>query len=76
MDSYEAFFDEYVDFINQYNSNPSDMSLLSRYSSMLSREAQMIKEFEDWKSDCNTAELAYYTEVQGRIYGKLATVGQ
>ena len=35
MDSYEAFFDEYIAFMEKYKENPTDMSLLSELSDML-----------------------------------------
>lgn len=75
MDSYEAFFDEYVDFMKRYQENPTDMSLLSEMSDMISREADMLKEFEAWENeDLNSAEMAYYLEVHARILKKLSEV--
>lgn len=75
MDSYEAFFDEYVDFMKRYQENPTDMSLLSEMGDMISREADMLKELDAWEhEDLNTAETAYYLEVHARIYKKLSEI--
>ena len=76
MDSYEAFFDEYIDFMNRYKENPTNAELLMQYADMLNRESTMLKEFDDWEKqgDMTTAESAYYLEVHARIYQKLATV--
>ena len=76
MDSYEAFFDEYVEFMNQYKNDPTNAELLAQYSDMLSKEAKMLKEFDDMKNDdsMTTAETAYYLEVHSRIMDKLAKV--
>lgn len=76
MDSYEAFFDEYIDFMNRYKENPTNAELLMQYADMLNRESTMLKEFDDWEKqgDMTTAETAYYLEVHARIYQKLATV--
>ena len=77
MDSYEAFFDEYIAFMEKYKENPTDMSLLSELSDMLTKEAEMLKEMEGLdQSEMSGAELAYYLEVTGRIYEKLAKVTQ
>ena len=76
MDSYEAFFDEYIDFMNRYKENPTNTELLMQSADMLTKEAKMLKEFDDWEKsgDMTTAETAYYLEVHARIYEKLATV--
>ena len=75
MDSYEAFFDEYVDFMKLYQGDPTNLDLLLGLSDMLTREAEMMEEFDDWQDeDLNSAELAYYLEVQARIYRKLGEV--
>lgn len=75
MDSYEAFFDEYVETVRLYKENPTDAEILAQYSDILTREATMVKEFDEWEStDMTTAEAAYYLEVHSRIYAKLAEV--
>ena len=76
MDSYEAFFDEYIDFMNRYKANPTNAELLMQSADMLTKEATMLKEFDDWEKtgDMTTAETAYYLEVHARIYEKLATI--
>lgn len=75
MDSYEAFFDEYVEFMKRYKENPSDLELLTEASDMMVREADMIEEFDAWEEkDLTDAEMAYYLEVHSRIYKKLAEV--
>lgn len=75
MDSYEAFFDEYVETVRLYKENPTDAEILAQYSDILTREATMVKEFDEWESTgMTTAEAAYYLEVHSRIYAKLAEV--
>ena len=60
MDSYEAFFDEYIDFMNRYKANPTNAELLMQSADMLTKEATMLKEFDDWEKsgDMTTAETA------------------
>lgn len=75
MDSYEAFIDEYVAFLQKYNQNPTDLSLLNDYATYMSKYADLAAKFEAWESeDLNTAELAYYLEVQSRVSQKLLAV--
>lgn len=78
MDSYEAFFDEYVTFMNKYaKSDGSDLTLLSDYTSYMSKYADMMADFEQWENEeMNTEETAYYIEVQSRINQKLLEVVQ
>ncbi|MBQ9006302.1 MAG: hypothetical protein IJ092_08000 [Atopobiaceae bacterium] len=76
MDSYEAFFDEYVEVMKAYQDDPTNAELMMRMSDMMVQEADMLKKFDAWESDesMTTAETAYYLEVQSRIYAKLAEV--
>ncbi len=77
MDSYENFINEYVDFMKKYSANPTDLSLLTDYSSYMSKYADFVASFEKWESeDLNTAELAYYVDVQARVSKKLLDVAQ
>ena len=75
MDSYEAFYDEYCDFMKKYNENPSDLTLLAEYMDMLKEAAEMDEKFEAWDQDeMNDAELKYYLEVSNRVMQKMVDV--
>ena len=75
MDSYEAFFDEYVAIMKKYKENPIDMSILADYANYMGQYADMMQKFEKWENeDLNAAELAYYIDVQARITKKLLEV--
>lgn len=75
MDSYEKFFDEYVAIMKKYKTNPTDMSILSDYAKYMGQYADMMQKFEKWENeDLNTAEAAYYVDVQARITKKLLEV--
>lgn len=72
MDSYEAFFDEYVEFMKKYNSSTDTMSLLNDYMSFMTRYAEAMKGLEEIdESDLSSVEVLYYTEVMTRINAKL-----
>lgn len=75
MDSYEAFYDEYIEFMKTYQDNPSDLKLLAQYADMVKQEAEMTRKFEAWDEDDMTdEELEYYLDVNLRIEKKLLDV--
>lgn len=78
MDSYESFMNEYCEFMKKYEkSDGTDMSLWSDYASYLSKYSDMVKDFEAWDDgEMNTAETAYYLDVQTRVNKKLLEVSQ
>ena len=72
MDSYEKFVDEYIIFMQKYNSNPTDYELIKEYATYLGKYNDMVNKFEKWEDeDLNDAETAYYIEVQTRVNKKL-----
>lgn len=76
MDSYESFMNEYVSFMKKYlASNGTDLSLLTDYSNYMTKYSKVCKDFEAWESkDLNSAELAYYIDVQARVSKKLLEI--
>lgn len=75
MDSYEAFYDEYCDFLQEYEKNPTDLKLIMEYAGMVSKLADMEEKFEEWEDeDLNNAEMKYYLEVNNRISQKLIDI--
>ncbi len=69
---------DYCDFIKKYSeSDGTDLELLSDYADYMSKYAKAIKDFEAWESEeLNTAEMAYYLDVQNRINKKLLEITQ
>lgn len=77
MDSYEAFYDEYCDVMKKYAENPTDMEILTSYTDMLTKAAEMSEKFEAWEDNkMNDAELKYYLDVNNRVAKKLLDVSQ
>lgn len=75
MDSYEEFFNDYVDFMKKYQNSSDVMSMASDYADYMSKYSDMMNKLNAIKSeDLSTADLAYYTEVNARITKKLAEV--
>lgn len=72
MDSYEAFYNEYCDFMESYDEDTTDLELISKYSDLMSKASEMDADFEKWDDDdLNDAELDYYLEVTSRVSEKL-----
>lgn len=76
MDSYEAFMNEYCDFMARYaQSDGTDLGLLTDYTDYMSKYADVVKDFEAWDNgEMNTVEMAYYLDVQTRIEKRLLEV--
>jgi len=72
MESYEAFFDEYVEFMQKYAANPTSTALLMDYMNYLTAYSEAMEKLENLDtSKLNNAELALYTETMARISSKL-----
>lgn len=75
MDSYEEFFNDYVDFMKKYKNSTDITSMASDYADYMTKYSDMMQKLNDIKSeDLSTADLAYYNEVNARITKKLAEV--
>lgn len=76
MDSYEAFFDKYVEFMKAYTADPSSTNLMSQYADMLTQYTDTMNDLGSIDtSSLSASDYAYYVEVSARITEKLATIG-
>ncbi len=76
MDSYEAFYDEYISFMQKMNEDPTNMELLNGYYDLLSKELEWSKKMEALdESSMTDEEAAYYVEVTARVSQKLINAG-
>ncbi|HJB57285.1 MAG TPA: hypothetical protein H9714_07025 [Candidatus Flavonifractor intestinipullorum] len=72
MESYEAFFDEYVAFMQSYAQSDNVLEMLADYSDFMNRYAQAMEEFEALDDGTLTPQEAnYYAQVSLRITEKL-----
>lgn len=75
MDSYEAFYSEYCEFMTSFSQNPTDFSMLADYASLMSRAEAVDEAFEAWDEDeMSTEELKYFMDVNNRVMQMLADV--
>ena len=74
LDSYESFMNEYCDFFENYD--PSDISALTKYFTMLQKYAEFAEKAEEYDSDdMSAADAAYYLEVTTRILQRIQNIG-
>ena len=75
MDSYETFYTEYCEFLKEYGENPTDLTLLAKYTDMLTKAQEMDEAFEAWNEDeLSSEELKYYLDVNNRVMKMLVDV--
>lgn len=72
LDSYEAFIDEYIEFMGTYNGSDDPLSMLSAYTDYMQKYTDMAKKMDEIDEDSlSGADYQYYLEVQTRVSGKL-----
>lgn len=70
MDNYEAFIDEYIAFMENYDEN--NLELMYDYLNYLEKfSSTMNKLSEIDENELSEADTLYYLEVTARIYAKL-----
>lgn len=73
MDSYEAFFDEYIAFMDKYEeSTDYAPEMLDDLNTYMERYTDMTAKMNEVDTGAlSPADLAYYNEVNARVYEKL-----
>ena len=73
MDSYEAFYDKYIEFMNNYNSGEGDiMQMMSDYTDMMAQMDEWSRKIDEIdESTLSPADDAYFLLVTLRIEQKL-----
>lgn len=75
MDSYEAFFDEYVAFMKSYEESSDPTSMLADYLTLMTQYTETMQALESIDEDeLSDADALYYAEVSLRISQKLLEV--
>ena len=77
MDSYEAFFEEYAEFMKKYSETDDPTEMLMDYSDYMSSYADVMQKMNEIDTeDLSPADYAYYIEVTARIQKKLLEVSE
>ena len=72
MDSYEAFIDEHIAFMNEYANSNDTSSMLIDYLAYLEKFSETMEKLDAIdESELTVAEALYYSEVMSRISQKL-----
>ena len=78
MEADEAFMNEYCDFMETYSSDSSNIvAMATDYADMMSRYEDAMEQIDAIDENSLSADdLAYYTEVMGRVNARLLEIGQ
>ncbi len=77
MDSYEAFFDEYIAFMEKYETSDNQAAMMADYLKFMGKYAECMQALDEMdESEMNDADTKYYLEVTGRISQKLISAAQ
>ena len=72
MDKYEEFFNEYCDFMEEYENDPSNEALISKYTEWNTEYADYMEQINNINADdLSSSDWAYYSMVMGRIYDRM-----
>ncbi len=75
LKDYEKWVDDYIVLVKKYNQNPTDMSILSDYTEMVSEMAEWSSKADDIELELkDTEEALEYSQELLRIASKLATI--
>ena len=73
MESYEAFFDEYIEFMSSFKYEDAGLSALAKYTEFLTKYEKAMTEMDKIDgSELTEAEDKLFLETQLRINNKLA----
>ena len=73
LDSYEAFMNEYCDFMESYDG--SDLSAMTKYLSMMQKYAEFAEKADAMdEADMTDEDYKYYIDVISRIEKRLIDV--
>lgn len=75
LNEYEDFVDEYCEFMKKYSENPTDLTLLADYASIMQEYSDFADKINAYDSkSMSTADANYYLEVTTRCTQKMLTV--
>lgn len=74
LKDYEAWVDDYIAFMNKYNANPADLTLLADYATMMSEYAEWADKVDKMDDNLSDTEALEYAAELSRIATKLTTV--
>ncbi len=72
LDSYEAFMDEYIDYMKKIENGTSSTAALTEYYDLLAQYDDYVKKLDELDtSNMTEADYEYYIDVTARINKKL-----
>lgn len=74
LEEYEAWVDAFIEFMERYNANPTDMTLLAEYMELMTEMIEWAEKAENLEDDLSGEDLRLYMETMTRILQKLAAI--
>jgi len=75
MDSYEAFFDEYINFMETFSTSSNSIDMMNEYLNFLDQYTITMEQMDSIDvNNLSSAEYDYYIEVTSRITQKLLQI--
>ena len=75
MYEYEAFIDEYIKFIKNYEEEGKPVSMLADYTKMMTQYSEFAAAMAEYESEeLSDADAAYLIQVNARVQAKLLTL--
>lgn len=72
LDSYEAFMDGYVEFMQEYEDTDNPLGMMADYAQLMADYASFAEKIDEIDEDALSAEdYAYYVEVMSRVSQKM-----
>ncbi len=68
---YEAWVDDYIAFLEKYNENPLDLTLITEYGTLTVDQIQWATDASELEGELSDEELVLYLETLTRINAKL-----
>ena len=74
IEEYEEWVDDYIVFMENYNDNPTDPTLLTQYTNLVTELSDWAVKADDLSEDLTDEEAIKFSTEIARINAKLATI--
>ena len=67
LDGYEEYVDDYITLIKKQKADPTDMSIMTEYQSLMQKGQEWSTKMSEISSEFGVEQLARMQEIQGKI---------
>lgn len=72
MDGYEAWVNDYVDFMVKYKNSSNKTAMMSDYTRLLNEMTEWLRKIDSIKDDITTSDMVEYMQILNRINQKIS----